>query len=210
MTVGTAFVSRAPDRLTQEFSKADRGAAHLRRHRAQRLQRHVCRRVHRSREARRAGVRAVHVGRNRARRRRSADVHAAQYARSRRAGRRPVGRHAATRPIAEAADGSGCARSWRSNYNPPAEAATNGRSGMALRIRICARTAVAGTNPSIKFCLLHLTRLDHELDGAVAIDHGSTRTVEIRRLIQQLAVTELARSIAHGDRPARHAEALGP
>ena len=64
--------------------------------------------------------------------------------------------------------------------------------------------------PVNEFCLLHFTRLDHELVCAVAIDHGSTRTVEIRRLIQQLAVTELARSISHGDRPARHAGALGP
>ena len=66
--VGTLFVSRAPDHLTQEFSKADRERPHLRRHRTQRLQRHVRGGLHRAREARRAGVGAVHVGGDRARR----------------------------------------------------------------------------------------------------------------------------------------------
>ena len=79
--------------------------ADLCRYRKKRLQRHVCGGVHRAREARRAGVRAVHVGRGRAWRSESSHVHAAEHARSCREGWRPLGRHAAARTIVEAADG---------------------------------------------------------------------------------------------------------
>ncbi len=54
---------RDPEHLTQEFSKADRGGRILRRHRTQRLQRHLRGAVRRAREARRAGVRARARGR---------------------------------------------------------------------------------------------------------------------------------------------------
>ena len=57
--------ARSPDAGVQQ-GRSPR--ADLRRHRPQRLQRDVRGGVHRAREARRAGVGAVHVGRNRARR----------------------------------------------------------------------------------------------------------------------------------------------
>ena len=66
--VGTLFVSRAPDRLTQEFSKADRrGRIYVDTGRNG-YSATFAAAVYRAREARRAGVRAVHVGRGRARR----------------------------------------------------------------------------------------------------------------------------------------------
>src|SRR4029077_16546171 len=105
---------------------------------------------------------------------------------------------------------SECARSWRSELRPSGgcrheRAERHGLEDPDLRTNDRCRDKSVN-----EFCLLHFTRLDHELVCAVAIDHGSTRTVEIRRLIQQLAVAELARSIAHRDRPTRHAGALGP
>ena len=207
--VGTRSCSRATDRAHAGVRQGRAPRPNLRRHRAKRLRRHVRRGVRRSRQARRAGFRAVLVGRDRARRRSPADLHAAEHARSGRAGWRPLGRHA-TRTVAGTADGASARARGGVNYNPPADVATNGRSGMALRIRICARTADAGTNPSMNSACCTSPGWIDELVCAVAIDHGSTRTVEVRRLIQQLAIAELARSIAHGDRPARHAGALGP
>ena len=98
--------SAHPMRLTQEFSKADRGG---------RIYVDTGRNGYSATFAaaytvrakpRRAGVGAVHVGRSRARRRRAADVHAAEHGRPRREGRRPVGRHATPAAIAEASDGA--------------------------------------------------------------------------------------------------------
>jgi bifunctional non-homologous end joining protein LigD len=87
--VGTLLVKRDPQHLTQEFSKADRGGrilvdtgrnGYLRRG------------LRRAREARRARLRAMHVGGARTRRGRPADVHPAHDARSYRQGRRLVER----------------------------------------------------------------------------------------------------------------------
>ena len=98
--VGTLFVRLAPDRLTQEFSKADRGGRIYVDTGQERLQRHVRGRLHRPRPARRAGVGPVHVGRDRARGRGSVDVHVEKHAGPDRQGWRYLGRHAAARAIA--------------------------------------------------------------------------------------------------------------
>ena len=92
---GALFVTLAPDRLTQEFSKADRTRADLRRHRQQRLQRDV-----------RGGRTpcAPSAARRCRRRARGTRSSAARWTRARsrcgtcrrdRQGRRPLGRHAA-------------------------------------------------------------------------------------------------------------------
>ena len=73
-TTARAARSRAPDAGVQQGRPR---RAHPGRHRTQRLQRDVRRRLRRAREAGRAGVRAVHVGGSRARRGRPAHVHAA-------------------------------------------------------------------------------------------------------------------------------------
>ena len=52
--VGRLLVSRHPERLTQEFYKADRGRADPGRHRAERVQRHVRGGIRRARKTRRA------------------------------------------------------------------------------------------------------------------------------------------------------------
>ena len=100
--VGTTLVTRDPQHLTQEFSQGRPRRTHPRRHGPQRLQRDVCRRVRGARETGRAGLGAVHVGRDRAGRRRSADVLFAHHGRAHRRSRRPVGRPC-----------SGPARAWR-------------------------------------------------------------------------------------------------
>jgi bifunctional non-homologous end joining protein LigD len=146
--VGTALVHRASEQLTQEFARAKRhGRIYV--------------------DTGRNGYGATFAAAYAVRAKRGApvsapcsweeiergDVHPQTFtlrdhARSRRAGWRPVGRHA-TRPFAGTADGASARARGGVSYNPPAEVATNGRSGMALRIRICARTTDAGTNPSM-------------------------------------------------------------
>ena len=78
---------------------------HLRGHRQERLRRDVRGAVHAPRQARCAGVGALHVGRDGAGRRAPGLLHAAQPARTHRGGRRLVGRPAAPRAIAPAANG---------------------------------------------------------------------------------------------------------
>jgi len=75
--VGAEFVSLAPDTGIQQgrSSRSD-----LRGHREKRLQRHVRGRVHRARQARRAGIGALHMGRDRAWRGATWHIHRAQYA----------------------------------------------------------------------------------------------------------------------------------
>ncbi len=84
--------ARSPDAGIQQGRSQ---GPHLRRYRAQRLQRDVRRGLHRAREARRAGVGAVHVGGDREGQGRARHVHAAQHAGADQEGRRHVGRHAA-------------------------------------------------------------------------------------------------------------------
>ena len=69
--VGTILVKRDPRASHAGVQQGRPRRAHPRRHRTQRLQRDVRRGVHGAREARRAGVGAVHVGGARARRGRS-------------------------------------------------------------------------------------------------------------------------------------------
>ena len=87
--------ARSPDAGVQQGRSQ---GPHLRRYRAQRLQRDVRGGLHRAREARRAGVGAVHVGRDRKGQGRARHLHAAQHAGADQEGRRPLGRHAAKRP----------------------------------------------------------------------------------------------------------------
>ena len=75
IALGALLVKRHPDRLTQEFSKADRAGPHSRGHRPQRLQRDVCGGLCRAATKRRAGFGAGYVGGSGERRRRSGDVH---------------------------------------------------------------------------------------------------------------------------------------
>ena len=80
MASGELFVTLAPEALTQEFSQGRSSRPHLRGHRQERLQRDVCRAVHRARKARRAGVGAVHVGRDRTGQGGPRHVHVAEHA----------------------------------------------------------------------------------------------------------------------------------
>ena len=68
--VGALFVSRGADASHAGVQQGRPRRPHLRRHRPQRLRRHVRRRVYRARQTRRARLGAVHVGRDRARQRR--------------------------------------------------------------------------------------------------------------------------------------------
>ena len=102
--VGAMLVKRDPRAPDAGVQQGRSRRAHPRRHRTQRLQRDVRRGVRRAREARRAGVRAVHVGGARARRGRPADVHAADDGRARRRGRRSLVRSPQARQLAAAPD----------------------------------------------------------------------------------------------------------
>ena len=101
--VGALLVRRAADRLTQEFSKAARRGRIYVDTGQERLRRDVRGAVHAPRQARCAGLRALHVGGAGTGRRAPGLLHAAQPARTHCGGRRLVGRPAAPRAIAPAA-----------------------------------------------------------------------------------------------------------
>lgn len=101
--VGALFVSHAPDRLTQEFSKADRkGRIYVDTGRNGYSATFAAPYTVRARGG--AGVGPVHVGRSRAGPGRPDHVHAPEPARSGGGPRRCVGWHAAPRALADAAD----------------------------------------------------------------------------------------------------------
>ena len=77
---------------------------HLRRYRQERLQRDVRSGLYRAGAARRTGLGAVFVGRDRARHGRPAVIHPSEHGEAHRPGRGSVGRHAPPGPIADTAD----------------------------------------------------------------------------------------------------------